>query len=171
MPVYVDESLRNGRYLLCAVTVEDTQAKSTRRVMRRLCKPSQRRIHMKHEGDRRRREILGAVSAMGLTARVYVTQIGGRSVRTARDDCLQAVVGELSHAAEKRLVLESCEQDHADRQVIREVLKETGFDLAYAHVKAAAEPLLWLPDIVGWAYGKGADWRRRVDPIVSDRGV
>lgn len=29
-----------------------------------------------------------------------------------------------------------------------------------------SEPLLWVPDALAWAYGKGGDWRRRMDGVV-----
>ena len=168
MPVFVDESLRGGRYLLCAVTVDDSRLKVTRQGLRELRKPGQRRIHMKHEGDRRRRQILSAVVTMGVTARMYEVDGRSQSARTARDECLRVLADELMRAPVGRLVLEACEQDHADRQVIHEVVVKHSSDLTYEHARPADEPLLWLPDIIGWAYGKSAEWRRRVEVLVRD---
>jgi len=32
----------------------------------------------------------------------------------------------------------------------------------------AQEPLLAIPDAIGWAWARGADWRRRARALVSD---
>jgi hypothetical protein len=30
------------------------------------------------------------------------------------------------------------------------------------------EPLLWLPDIIAWCYGRGGTWRDAVEPLVAE---
>ena len=171
MPVYVDESVRAGRYLLCAVVVESRGSDATRRALRRLRKPGQLRIHMKHEGDSRRRQILSAITRMSVSAHVYECQLSGRSARAARDDCLRALTADLLRGRQVLVVIESCDMDHDDNQVIREVvLKDMGErNLTYRHGSPVTEVLLWLPDVVAWAYGRGGDWRRRVEAIVVAR--
>jgi hypothetical protein len=117
---YVDESSRGG-YLLCAVVLLPAEVGTTRRFRRGLCKPGQRRVHMKHESDGRRKEILSAVAQLGVEARSYRAQLGGRSERRTRDDCLRAMIPELlQELTVTRMVVESCDQDHQDNQVIRE---------------------------------------------------
>lgn len=100
---------------------------------------------------------------MNVAARMYEIDRHGRSARTARDECLRQLVDDLIRVSVGRLVLEACEQDHADRQVIHDVVMKYSADLRYEHSKPADEPLLWLPDVIGWAYGKGPEWRRRVE--------
>ena len=39
--------------------------------------------------------------------------------------------------------------------------------LTFRHVAAHEEPLLWLPDAIAWAIGRGGDWRRRAEPLVE----
>jgi hypothetical protein len=29
------------------------------------------------------------------------------------------------------------------------------------------EPLLWVPDAIAWAVGRGGDWRRRAEPLLD----
>jgi hypothetical protein len=38
----------------------------------------------------------------------------------------------------------------------------------YLHSAPAAEPLLWLPDVIAWAYGRGGDWIRRASDVITD---
>lgn len=160
---FVDESSRGG-YLLCAVVLLPADLNPARRLLRAMCKPGQRRLHMKHESDGRRREILSAVSQLGIEVRIYRTKLDGRSERKARDECLRVMVQELiDQCGVDRMVVESCDQDHRDNQVIREmVLKAQAEErFVYLHSAPANEPLLWLPDIFAWAVGRGGDWKRR----------
>jgi hypothetical protein len=39
--------------------------------------------------------------------------------------------------------------------------------LRYEHNHAAAEPLLAIPDAVGWAWPQGKDWRRRCESMIA----
>ncbi|TCN39729.1 hypothetical protein EV644_103187 [Kribbella orskensis] len=160
---YVDESSRSG-YLLCAVVILPADVTAIRRTLRTLCKPGQRRVHMKHESDGRRREILSAVSQLDAQTLVYRAVLNGRSERRAQDECFRTMVPDLLEKfAVGRMVVESCDQDHQDNQVIREVLSDrpAGHRLTYLHSAPASEPLLWLPDIMAWAVGRGGDWKRR----------
>lgn len=40
-------------------------------------------------------------------------------------------------------------------------------DLVYLHERAAQEPLLAIPDVIGWAWARSGDWRRRALPLVE----
>jgi hypothetical protein len=35
------------------------------------------------------------------------------------------------------------------------------------HVNPNHEPLLWLPDIIAWAYGRGGEWKKSVEPLIE----
>lgn len=37
----------------------------------------------------------------------------------------------------------------------------------YLHERAAQEPLLAIPDVIGWAWARSGDWRRRALPLVE----
>lgn len=66
-----------------------------------------------------------------------------------------------------RMVVESCDQDRQDNQVIREMVVKAQAEerFSYLHSAPAGEPLLWLPDIVAWAVGRGGDWKRRCGDV------
>ncbi|MFJ4972449.1 hypothetical protein [Streptomyces sp. NPDC088755] len=168
MHAFADESARRD-YLVCTVLLALKDVADTRQALRALCMRGQRRIHMKSEGDRRRREILSNVAALDLQAHIYSAGLRTRPNRTARDDCVRAAVPDLLALGAVRLVLESCDQDHQDRQVIREAAQKVpaAGDFAYGHDRPGVEPLLWLPDIVAWAYGRDGDWRRRAAGVIA----
>ena len=133
--------------------------------------PGQRRLHMKTERDSRRRQIVAALVEARVKVVVYDA---GRRYRTdlqARGECLRGVVADAARwVGSTRLVLE---QDDSlvrwDSQRLIELAREAGCRdrLGYGHERAAAEQLLAVPDAVAWCWGRGGDWRRRVEPVVS----
>jgi hypothetical protein len=60
--------------------------------------------------------------------------------------------------------------DQQDIRVISDAIaEEQAHDrMNYLHGAPSSEPLLWLPDIVAWAYGRGGDWFRRTGNLVAE---
>lgn len=165
---FVDESIRNG-YLLSAVVIATGELSVARGKLRELCKPGQRRIHMKDENDSRRREILSTLTGLGVRVHLCRVPVAGRPIRAGRDECLRALIPALLELDVTRLVIESCGQDRRDEQVIQPILNRivAPSRFVWLHSVPSAEPVLWAADAAAWAYGKGGDWRRRVDDIVA----
>lgn len=42
---------------------------------------------------------------------------------------------------------------------------------SYSHLARHEEPLLWIPDIVGWCYARGGQWRTKVNPITEIKAL
>ena len=87
----------------------------------------------------------------------------------ARNACLQSLVEDVADR-EVRLVLE---RDDSllewDRRTLYALARRSGaVDLRYEHLRAAIEPVLAVPDAIAWCWAKGGDWRRRIDPAVSE---
>ncbi len=168
--VFLDETKQQG-YVVAAAVVVAGELEPLRRVVRDLVLPGQRRLHMKTERDSRRRQIVAALVQAGAEVVVYDA---GRRYRTdlqAREQCLRGVVADAARwAGATRLVLE---QDDSlvrwDSQQLIELAREAGCRdrLHYGHERAAAEALLAVPDAVAWCWGRGGDWRRRVEPLIS----
>ena len=58
--------------------------------------------------------------------------------------------------------------DHLDDRVIKAALRRIGTgELTFGHASAHEEPLLWVPDAIAWAVGRGGDWRRRAEPLLD----
>ncbi|MFD7159691.1 hypothetical protein ACFV9C_34190 [Kribbella sp. NPDC059898] len=164
---FVDESIRNG-YLLSAAVVPVAELSIARGKLRELCKPGQRRLHMKDENDSRRREILSTLTGLDLQVYLCRASLAGRPVRAGRDECLRALVPALLEHDVSRLVIESCNQDRRDNQVIQPMAGAfvAAGRFAWVHAKPSTEPLLWAADATAWAVGRGGDWRRRVREII-----
>jgi hypothetical protein len=160
---FADESTRQ-RYLVAAVLVDSSRLDPTRRALRALCKPGQRRVHFAKESPARRRLIVSALLELDLRVRIY--ECPGPSV-PARARCIGQLVDDLLDHDVRRLVLETLEtQRRADVATIRERLGPAG-TLTYEHRYAYEEPLLWAADAAAWCYGAGGDWNRRLGPMVD----
>jgi hypothetical protein len=163
---FVDESSRNGRYILCATLVDTLRLAEVRKLARSLCLPGQARWHFKSESDRRRRQIIDTLARCdAIKASLY---IGNGLEVPVRHECLTELVYDLLDEKACRLVIESQEgQDPRDRGTILDAMHAAGGELNYAHLQPHADPGLWLSDAIAWAYGAGGQWRRRVQPAVD----
>ncbi len=166
--VFVDETKRRG-YLLVASAVVPGELDATRRMLRGLVLPGQRRLHMKDESDSRKRSIATAIAVSRITATIYDAGRRHHTERERRAACLTALVVDAAARDDAMLVLE---QDDtlvvSDRKLLYRATREAGCpDLRYEHRRAAVEQLLALPDAIAWCWAKGGDWRRRIQPVVT----
>ncbi len=82
-----------------------------------------------------------------------------------RQRCLRQLPRDLTAARAHRLVLEGRDdRDALDARTLRATLgaQPSLGGVVYEHLDSTQEPLLWIPDALGWCYGAGGDWRRRV---------
>lgn len=155
---------------MCAALVAVSDLTSVRKALRSLPAAGQRRIHFATESDQRRRLILSRMAKLNISTTVYVAT--GSSDVASRAAILEAMVPRLQENGVKRLILDSRDsQDKQDRSTIFNVMKlQTNNELSYGHQPSHTDPLLWIPDAVAWAWGRGGDWKRRVEQsgLVTD---
>ena len=164
--VFVDESKERG-YFLVATSSEISALRHSDKALKKLLKPSQRRLHFKSERDSRRREILSLMSRLDLSVTVFVCQ--GLSEKEARALCLKALIGMAVDSEIFSLVIERDESIvQADRRVIAGILLAQETSLPYSLVGPHEHPLLWVSDAVAWSFNSGGDWLRRSSPIVDE---
>lgn len=151
---FVDESYRR-EYVLCAVIVNSDKVRELRKVTAGMLRGNQRRIHMSKESRASRKLIIERVNLLQIEALTVSTTTAGRSRRSARSTALAKLTEVLQSAAVSRLVIESCDQDAEDRQVIGDRLAQLGHvqTMDVYHLRPSEDPLLWLPDIVAWVRG------------------
>jgi hypothetical protein len=166
---FVDESVREDRYLLAVTLVDPVDLRRLRKVTRGLLMPGQRELHMKSEKRTRRHHLLDQIVATGAVVIVYTATGRGREQEAARARCLTRLVTDLADRGGQRLVLDSRPGRNAQYgKVIRGVLatRQEQHRLSWEHLDSIADPLIWISDIIGWAHGAGGDWRRRARPAV-----
>lgn len=168
--VFVDESKQRD-YLLVAAVISPTALDTTRKAIRALVMPGQRRIHMKKEGSPRRSAIIDTIIGAGVRATIYNAGHPARHELTARAACIRAVVADAAAQGHRMLVLE---QDdgliHHDRRTLYAAVHAAGCQdsLRYEHRRAEHELLLAVPDAIAWCWAKGGHWRDRVHPIIEN---
>lgn len=156
-----------GGYLVCAVVVVGDLS-AVRSSVRTLPRRGSSRVHMVDESPRQRRLVLAAVTALPVEAHLVSASLTGRSQRRARDLCLAGLVETLTAAGVDQLVLESCDQDRQDRVALARAVRDLDppAALEYVHRRPREETLLWLPDVIAWAYGWGGEWRTRAAGVI-----
>jgi hypothetical protein len=56
-----------------------------------------------------------------------------------------------------------------DQSVLYAAVRGAGVagSLAYEHLPARSEPLLWIADAAAWCWTRGPSWRARIAPAVG----
>jgi hypothetical protein len=167
---FVDESARPGRYLIAVVLVPSHRLVAVTREVKGLFPRGNRRTHLSAEGKARRRMLLKAYGQVSVEARVLSVPHAGGDDQPVREACLGALVTCAPEWGVGMLVLDSRgpHRDARDRRFIARPVLRGDVDLQYTHRGSRDEPLLCLPDAVGWAVGAGGTWRQLVDPIVAE---
>lgn len=169
---YVDESCP-GDYLVMCSLVASSDATAVRQAMRGLLLPRQRSIHMKDERKGARQDrIIRTVCALDLGVTIYSARPADhRGQSGARDACLQRLAADSVRNEVDRMILDRSDATKKrDAQSIRTGATSAGargVPFSYDHLSRHDEPLLWVPDVVGWCYARGGRLRRQVMPIVK----
>ena len=177
MWAFSDESERAAVMLLAVVIVSPGDVEDARATMRSLLLPGERRIHTSDESVRRRRVILDAIARTDSLSAVVLRhrRSEGTNKPAARHLLLQAATGLVIGSGVSSWVLDDQEpnQKSRDRASIAHALAgvERRLHPVYDHHPSTSEPLLWAADAVCWAVGAGADWRRRIEAIITVRDV
>src|SRR5437879_1339836 len=152
--VFVDETKERG-YVLVATSHAASEVAQIRKVMREFVLKGQTRLHFAKESAPRRRAIIDAIWATGISATVYDAGRRHRSQLAARRACLRAVVEDHTGEHQTLLVLE---QDDSlirwDRQRLIEFTRDIGCrsTLRYEHRRAKTDLMLCVPDAVAWCW-------------------
>lgn len=164
---FVDESRRGFRYFVAAAIAQPTHLHTLRRDLRKLLIPNQREIHFAKEKDVQRRKLADAIAQLPIEVAMY-SRMCGRQDESARQTCLRAMTQDLLRRKAQRLVLDSRSQsDVIDRATLSHALRDAEESrFGYDHL-STGEPLLWVADVAAWCYGAGAEWRKRIAPIIT----
>jgi RNase H-fold protein (predicted Holliday junction resolvase) len=163
---YVDESVRPSKgYMMCAVVVSQSDIGAVRKNLALEAHPYST-VHMKNRNDPERLRYSRLLAESPVEGFVISAPRSGRTERKTRDLLLQALAAHLMERAVDQMIIESCDQDLADRQALRRAL---GADptMSYRHA-CKTELMLALPDILGWSYGRGGKFKQAIVPVLTD---
>lgn len=159
--VLVDESEVEG-YSMTAVAVRAADVADARAKLKQQMRKGQRSIHFTNERPEARKALIGMMSRMPISVKIY--HVNARP-KSGRPHCLRGVAVSVRESACRRLVLDRNDSVvKADRQVLQQVLGH-GWEGTYDHLRDHEEPLLWLADGISWCWNRGGDWRERLSGI------
>ncbi|HXS63049.1 MAG TPA: hypothetical protein VN767_09245 [Streptosporangiaceae bacterium] len=167
--IFADESKRNS-FVLAATIIPTEQLTKMRQVVNSLRLPGQRRLHFVGERDSRRLQIIRAFVEAEACTTIYEAS-GIRDQKVARDAVITRLTSDALRQGAQMVVLELDDSLEAqDRWVIREQLKKADRQdaLRYEHRRAYEECLLSIPDAVAWSWSKSSQWRKLVEPLVTE---
>ena len=164
--MFVDESIRSSGYIMCAVALDSRVLNQTRSRLRTLARGNTSRIHMSECSKQQRREILRGIQSLDFSASIYLGQPKYRNkFEKPRDRCLRSIFEDFFDDAQ--ITIESGSVDKQDYELVRKVVSE-GKKFPYVeHSAPNLEPLLWLPDIVAWSFGRDSEWKSAVLPKIE----
>lgn len=165
--IYLDESVRSGRYLLAAAEMDAHGAAHVRRALGDLVLSGQRRLHFKSESPARRRMILDVVVELPLSATVLTCRNLGE---VASRRLLLASLTRLiqSDGRDSTLFIERVDGSVALDQAVITSARQREPVLTWHHLAPHEDPALWVSDAIAWTVGAGGEWRRRIDAVVAD---
>jgi hypothetical protein len=167
MNSFVDESARGSRYFMACVVIEARHLSAVRSELTELVPPG-KRVHFYEATEQARTRALDVYLSLPVTVWMAVcVRAHGVTEFRARDECLAELVRRLQADGVERLTIESRQFDQDDvRTIVRARSKEPS--LTFDHVVGLREPLLWIADGVGWAYGAGRRWQALVEPLITN---
>jgi hypothetical protein len=166
--VFVDESKHRG-FFLSTVTLDVQDVATVRKTLATLRMKGQSTIHLAKEGSSRRRLILDVIANLPLT--VMFLDSSQDQEGLARAECMKRLVQNLELGDSYQIWIETDENFLSlDRRTITSELiaQEMVETVMFQHARPSEQPLLWLPDAVGWARNRGGDWYRRVSGLTSN---
>ncbi len=165
--IYLDESVRPGRYLLAASEMYAHGAAAVRRTLGDLVLSGQRRLHFKSESVSRRRAILDALADLPVSTTVLVCRGVGEA--DSRRLLLGALIPVIQSAGtESTLFIERVDGSIALDQAAITSARRREPTLTWHHLAPHEDPALWVSDAMAWAVGAGGEWRRRAERSVAD---
>ena len=155
MHAYVDESARDGLYLMAAVLVPPDRGSEIRFVLHEALRRDQRRYHWHDEDAPSRMAMAERVGSFALDAVVVVeSAVDSKRLERARRHCLLRLLWEIGRRDIHEVLIESRHRSDAhDRRVIGAV-QRSGQALQALRFRFGSpyeESLLWLPDVVAGA--------------------
>ena len=165
---YIDESVRKS-FILCLAQVNSSETGEIRKQLRTIRHHKRHFIHMQEESKATQLRISREILQLSISATIIVAGLEQVSNSTARSNAMSCAVTKPAFSDSQLVTLDLSNSVARDRQIIREASRLHGGKFPhYRHMNSRHEPLLWLPDIVAWCYGRGGPWRDAVEPLVDE---
>lgn len=167
--IFVDESLRPESYFLVSVAIPSTLIERLRHEMRNTLPSHGQQLHMSKETSVTRKRALNFVARLAPKIIVISNYQYGISKIQARSECITKLCAIEIIQTASFLTFDSTNSLEIDRRILKSAAQSsTNFFPIYRHVSSKSEPLLWLPDIIAWSWGRGSDWKSQISHLVHE---
>lgn len=165
---YVDESARDS-FLLCGVNVQQSQIHEIRGTLRDFRVNGRSHLHMYQENRSTQESVAAFVSKLPIKGWLIIVSGHTAKEPLARKLALRSLVDISSLRGSRLLTLDDISCRRSDSQLLKGIARNVDYQFPhYRHMNSRHEPLLWLPDIIAWCYGRGDTWRDAVEPMVTE---
>jgi hypothetical protein len=165
---YVDESIRKS-FILCLVQVNSSELHEVRKHLRSLKHHRRSFIHMQEESKETQLRVAKGIMQLPVRATVIAVSLLQVSHSTARANAISRAVRHPAFIDSQLVSFDLSNNLARDRQVIQQTARTMSASIPhYRHMNSRHEPLLWLPDIIAWCYGRGGTWRDAVEPLITE---
>lgn len=167
--IFVDESLRPQSYFLVSVAIASNLIERLRHEMRNTLPNHGKQFHMYKETTATKKRALSFVAQLDLKFTIVSNYRTELSKVQARSECITKLCSlELIQTA-SFLTFDSTNSWEIDRRILKSAAQSSAYYFpTYRHVSSKSEPLLWLPDIVAWSWGRGSDWKSLISHLVHE---
>lgn len=167
--IFVDESLRPESYFLVSVAISSNLIERLRHEMRNTLPSHGQQLHMSKETNVTRKRALNFVERLEPKIIVITNSQFGISKIQARSECITKLCAIEIIQTASFLTFDSTNSLDIDRRILKSAAQSSAnFFPTYRHVSSKSEPLLWLPDIVAWSWGRGSDWKSQISHLVHE---
>lgn len=164
---FIDET-QEGRYRLVVVAIPESDVASAKSTLETLRLRGQKRIHMAKESDRRRRQIITALSGIpSWEAYVIESAPRRRITRETRQELFLLAAQHPFWSNLNLVIVEDSNERERDKKVLAWLNRYGSHRFDYRFEKPSQDQGLWLPDIVGWAVAKGGSWKTQLGDRVT----
>ena len=162
---FVDES-QGPPYRMAVVLVETADLRRVRAEVRRWRHAGAPRFHASRDGNRVRTAAMRSLQTLPVA--LVVVELARDAPSRGRRSVVVGTVARLT--AERgvaRLVFEDAEPERdRDALTVRRALGGAGRVVPrFEHAPPSGEPILWIADLVAWAFARGGKWRSRLPEI------
>lgn len=168
--IFIDESQRGNSYFLCATVIADSNISFARQTLNSLVGRGHKRFHMSHETQNLRNLALDTLGSIDCKNFMYRTsRLPGDSSFGPRERCLKAALSHPINVKASHIWLERSSTPYLDKRCIERFIQLSSKPFPYvAHQTPESDPLLWIPDILSWSYGRKGIWRAKASAMLSE---
>jgi len=166
--VFIDESYRKSKYLLIAVFISSSDVNTLRHSLRRVTEKPGQAVHMTKASNQLRLRLGSLIVEQRMDCLVIEHRNPGSTQLAARIACLRKLCVQSRVQTASHMTLDSSTSAERDCRIFEEHRRQyqSHFPI-YQHTPSRNEPLLWVPDAIGWCWGRGGSWKQLIERCVT----